>query len=518
MRKVSILFILLLLTILSFAVHLTILHINDTHGHAWAFSEWRNPNIGGFAYISTLVKQIRKEVESKGGHVLFLHAGDINTGVPESDLLDAEPDIVALSMMGLDAVVLGNHEFDNPRDVLLKQMHLASFPFLSCNFVKPNGELFTKPYIIKDFGDIKVAIIGVTTEETMILEPIYLEGAKFVNAVDSVKKYVEMLRDKVDLIVVLSHLGYGESEEPEKYTRDVDLAKKVDGIDVIVGGHTHTKFDKPPVVNGTIIVQAWEWGKQLGRLDLEVENGKIVSWSWKAIPVNLKKYLGKDKSGKKIYEYVSEEIHPDPAVYAVLKFYKEKGSEKLDEPVGETKIYLDGERAHVRSKDTNLAHLITDAMRWKTGADIALQNGGGIRASIQPGKITYRDILTVLPFGNTLYVMKLTGEQIMKVLEYAATIPDGKGAHLQTSGLTWVNDNGKPVDVKVNGEPIDLNKVYVVVTNNYMAGGGDGYTMLKEWSKNGYDTGFVLADVVKDYIKQLGVIEKYDETPRYVKK
>jgi len=517
MRKVLFTILIVLLWVWVLAAHLTLLHINDTHGHAWAFSEWRNPNIGGFAYIATVVKEIRKEVESAGGHVLFLHAGDLNTGVPESDLLDAEPDIVALDLMKLDAMVLGNHEFDNPFEVLLKQSRFATFPFLSCNFVGPDGEPIFKPYVVKDFGDVKVGIIGVTTEETAILEPLYLGENKFINAVEAVSRYVKLLRDKVDVIVVLSHLGF-ETYGEEGYTSDVELAQKVKGIDVIIGGHTHTKMEKAVVVNGTVIVQAWEWGKYLGRLDLDVEDGKVRNWSWTYIPINLKKYLGKDEKGRSMYEYIGTPIEPDFFVDAVLATYKERGAKKLDQPIGETKVYLDGERSHVRSRDTNLTHLITDAMRWKTGADIALQNGGGIRASIKPGKITYRDILTVLPFGNTLYVMELTGAEIMKVLEYAATIPDGKGAHLQTSGLTWVNDGGKPVDVEVDGEPIDLNKTYVVVTNNYMAGGGDGYLMLKEWSEKGYDTGFVLADVVKDYIKNLGVIESYDETPRYIKK
>lgn len=515
MKRFFLILMAVLITALVFGAHVTILHVNDTHGHAWAFSEWRNPNIGGFAYIATLVNEIRSSVERAGGHVLFLHAGDLNTGVPESDLLDAEPDIVALNLAHLDAMVLGNHEFDNPVEVLMRQQRFAKFPFLACNVVKPNGELLVKPYVIKDFGDIRVGIIGVVTEETEVLEPLYLNGIKFLNAVESVQKYVDLLKDKVDVIVVLSHLGYGRSSNP-KYTGDIDLAEKVKGIDVIVGGHSHTKMEEASVVNGVIIVQAWEWGKVLGRLDLDVENGKIVNWSWAAIPVNLKVYKGEDEQGNSIYEYVGKPIKPDFFVDAVLETYKARGSKKLDEPVGETKILLDHTR--VRYEDTNLAHIITDAMIWKTGADVALQNGGGIRASIQPGKITYRDILTVLPFGNTLYVMKLTGAQLMKVLEYAATIPDGKGAHLQTAGLTWVNDNGKPVDVKVNGEPIDLNREYLVVTNNYMAGGGDGYAMLKEWSVNGYDTGFVLADVVKDYIKSLGVIESYDDKPRYIKK
>ena len=514
MRKLLVLLALVLSAAFIFSVHLTILHVNDTHGHAWAFNEWRNPGIGGFAAIATLVKQIRKEVESEGGHVLFLHAGDINTGVPESDLLYAIPDITALNMIGVDAMALGNHEFDKPRDVLELQMKVAKFPFLSANiYYKDSGKLFAKPYIIKDFGDLKVAIIGVTTEETKILEPIYIEDLAFEDAAKAVQKYVDELRDKVDVIIVLSHLGFGEPRG--NYNTSWSLARKVHGVDVIVDGHSHDKGMK--VINGITIVQAGYYTKWLGRLDLDVENGKVKVLGWKAIPINLKVYKGKDSSGKSIYEYVWKEIKPDPDVQIALAGFKALGGRKLDTVIGKTEIYLDGERAHVRSRSTNLGNLVADAIRWKAKADVALTNGGGIRASIKPGNITIRDILTVHPFGNTIYVMKLTGSQIMKILEYAATLQPGKGAWPQVSGMTVKVKDGKVVCVKINGEPLDPNKVYVFATNNYLAGGGDGYSMLKEWAPKGYDTGFTLAQAIIEYIKDVlgGDIKSYDDSPRY---
>jgi len=145
---------LLIATMILFAARLTILHINDTHGHAWPWSETNNPNIGGFAAIATIVEEVRKEVEASQGHMLFLHSGDMNTGVPESDMLDAAPDIVAFNMIKLDAMVLGNHEFDKPKEVLAKQMKLAKFPMLSANFRDPEGIVKPQPYVIKDFDDL----------------------------------------------------------------------------------------------------------------------------------------------------------------------------------------------------------------------------------------------------------------------------------------------------------------------------------------------------------------------------
>ncbi|ABR30000.1 metallophosphatase [Thermosipho melanesiensis] len=497
-----------------FATKVIIFHINDTHGHAWTFSEYHNPNIGGFAVIASIIDEER----AKNPNVLFLHAGDINTGVPESDLLNALPDIFALNRMKLDAMAVGNHEFDKTRDVLMYQMDIAKFPFLSANIYK-DGKPFFKPYIIKNVGGVKIAIFGLTTEETAILEPLYSRDLEFRNAIEVAKEIVPGLRKKADIVVALTHLGMGQAYEGN-YTTSEELAKMVDGIDIIIDGHSHTKLEKAKVINNTIVVQAWEWGKIVGKLELDVENGKIENWNWTPIPVNLKVYKGKDEDGNSIYEFVGKEYKPTEYVKVPLDYFAKIGSEKLDTIIGETKILLDGERAHVRSGDTNLGHIITDAMLWKTGADIAFQNGGGIRASVEPGKITIRNILTVLPFGNTVYVMKMTGEQVMKVLEYAATIPEGKGAWLHVGGLVWKSEGGKVTEVMVNGKPLEMDKVYTIVTNNYMAGGGDGYSVLSENKASGYDTGFVLADVVVEYIQKAlkGMIENYDDTPRYIRK
>ncbi len=507
--------ILSLAVFLVFAQTLTVFYLNDTHGHAWAYNEWHNPHIGGFAYVDSVLEYQRALSILKGQDVLFLHAGDINTGVPESDLLDAVPDIVAMNMMGLDAMAVGNHEFDHPRTVLQMQENLADFPFLSANIYNKDGQRVFKPYIIKDFNGFKVAIVGFTTEECAIItNPQNTGDLQFRNVVVEAKKVVKELQSQgVNFIIALTHLGVVDSGYP---TTSIELAKRVPQIGLIVDGHSHTLLAKPIVVKhpgygSTYIVQAKCWDQYLGKITLDIENGKVVKANDELIPINLKKY----NKATKTYSYVGQKILPDKKVEAVLAYFKSLGSKKLDEVLGTTSILLDGEEKDVRSKDTNLAHLITDAIKAKAKTDIALQNGGGIRASILPGNITYRDILTVLPFGNTLYVEKMTGAQIMDLLKYAATVPDGKGAHLQTSGLTWVNDNGVPKDVMVNGKPIDLNATYSVACNNYMAAGGDGYTMLKG---RGYDTGYVLADVVKEYIQKLGHITSYDNKPRYVKK
>lgn len=477
-------------------VKLTILHMNDTHGHMWTYGD--KNGTGGFERIQAKISMVKSKAAEENGHVLVLHAGDVNTGIPESDQLNAIPDFLGLSVMGVDAMCPGNHEFDKEADVLALQQMVASFPIISSNYVDEKGNTIFKPYIIKDFGDLKVGIIGATTEQTLILEPIHLGTNTFKNVSESVAKYLPEVRKQADVVVVLGHLGYNEKPVfPIKYTTSDMLAQEVSGIDAIIDGHSHTVIDKKTVINGTLIGQAGEWGKYIGKMDLWVENGKVVNSEYSLIPIDAQK-------------------PSDPLIARLAKSYQEKGAEKLNVVIGKTDIVLDGERSSVRAKDTNLAHLITDSFIWKTGADFALTNGGGIRASIPVGNITYKSVLTVLPFGNTVSIVEMTGKDVIDLVTYAASIPDGQGARPQTALLTFDIVNGKPENILINKKPVDIGKTYKVATNDYVAAGGDGYTIFK--GKPSYNTGFVMADVVKDYISLLGTIKYYDDVPRIVKK
>ncbi len=497
--------------LLSFATKITIFHVNDTHGRAWSFTDSAGNLIGGFATLANIIDQSKKA----GENVLFLHAGDINTGVPESDLLNALPDIFALNRMRLDAMAVGNHEFDKPREVLLRQMSWAKFPFLSANIYK-DGKPFFTPYIIKNIGGVKVAIVGFTTEHTVVLEGPNSEDLEFKNVIEVAKTLIPEIKKEAQVVIALTHLGVGQGYSAIYTTAD-QLAQAVSGIDLIIDGHSHTFMDKPMVVNGVPIVQAHEWGKVVGKAVITFEDGKVTNISWEAIPVVNKKVIGKDEKGANIYQVVYGEA---PYVKNALDYFKKLGGEKLNVVIGKTEIHLDGERANVRSKTTNMANLIADAMLWKAGADVALMNGGGIRASIKPGNITIRDVLTVLPFGNTLYVINVKGSELIKVFEYAATVPAGQGAFLQVAGATYKAEGGKLTELLVSGNQVDPEKVYKVVTNDYMAAGGDGYAVLKANMANGYNTYFVLADVVVEYIQKAlnGTITSYDDKPRVERK
>lgn len=503
------------ISVCSFAgtARLTILHLNDTHGHAWAYDIFGNPDIGGFSAISTLVDSLRDEAEAKGSYVLLLHAGDFNTGVPESDLQDAIPDIVAMNMLGFDATAIGNHEFDNPREILNRQISFMNFTPLSANIFDSDGKNPFDPFVIKDFGDLRVAIVGFTTEEVPLLAPLYLEGWRFEDVIQVSRKIIPELKNKANIIVALTHLGW-EEEPRAGYTTSKELAEANVGFDLIVDGHSHTVFEKPPKIGKTLVVQAGEWGKYLGKLELTVTDGNISDYKWELIPINLRNFLGNDPNGNPIYLPIGKPIAKDRKVENAMDYFYKIGSEKTGEIIGESSIFLDGDRSSVRFRGTNLTNLITDAMLWKTNSDIAFINGGGIRGSILPGKISYRDVLTVFPFGNTIVVYYLSGEEIMEVLKFSATIAEGHGGYLHVAGISAKIENRKISDVFIGNSAIDKKKIYKVALISYLANGGDGYTMFAKWKSKKYDTGYVDADVLREFISHLGKIENYDDKQR----
>lgn len=483
---------------------LTILHTNDHHGHLAPFTYNQSPETGGLAAQYAAVNIVRQEVEKSGGHVLILSAGDVNSGMPDSDLLNAEPDFKAMNLIGYDAMALGNHEFDKPREVLQQQKAWAQFPFLAANILlKDTGKPLFGDYIIKQLAGLKVAIIGFTTPETpKITLPGRTSDLIFVDPAQAAKEILAQVRDKVDIVIALTHLGYyPELKINRLHKGDGYLARNAPGIDVIVGGHTHSAFKKAKRIGNTLVVQAGEFGVYLGRLDLKYDDQlrKIVSHKSQLIPINLKAHI--EYKGEQFFMSTGPAFVPHLRVTKLLAPYLEKSNAMLSEPVGEAMIPLVGDRVKVRSGETNLGNLITDVMRETGGAEVALQNAGGIRSGIAQGRISYRDILAVLPFGDTLITMELTGAQLLEVLQHAARQPPGSGGWLHVSGLTWGIQGGMPANVMIGGKPLDQKRVYRVATNNFLAAGGDGYSVLQSGAKK-YDTGFLVADMVRQYISR----------------
>lgn len=482
---------------------LIVLHTNDSHGQVIPFKDaTTGRRIGGFAARATLVKRIRREAERIGAHVLLLDAGDVNTGVPESDLLDAMPDLEAMNAMGYHAMAVGNHEFDVGLNGVAAQRRIARFPWLSANVLsEATGEPMFQPSLVLEKGGLRVGIFGLTTESAAYITlPENRAGLRFEPALEAAAREVPRLRGRCDVLIALTHLGYyADGAHGTSTPGDVNLARAVKGIDLIVGGHTHTPL--PPLVDsGTIIVQAQDRGRFLGRVDLLLDGGKkLVRHTAALIPV-----VVEDAANPQ--SVVAE----DEGVRDLIKPFIDQVNGRLDEVVATSPVVLDAERARVRAGDTNLAFLVTDAYRHAGGADISFAIGGGIRSSIDAGPITYREVLTTLPFGNGLVKGKLTGAQVLEVLGIGARQVPPAGAWLHVSGITWTMDAGRVVEARVDGVPLDPARVYTVVCDRFMADGGEKYTpfagMTERQSLPGVDSdalkAFLVARGVPDYTGQ----------------
>lgn len=494
---------------------LTILHTNDNHGRFWTNRHGEY----GMAARKTLVDSIRAEVAAAGGQMLLLSGGDINTGVPESDLQDAEPDFKGMAMIGYDAMAIGNHEFDNDLSVIRKQESWVNFPFLAANIYDDTTKkrLF-KPYHIFNKGDLRIAVMGLTTEDTKKLgNPEFMGNIGFTKPVDEAKKLVPELKTKADVIIAATHMGhYKDANFGINAPGDVTLARSVRGIDLIIGGHSQdpvctnaqgaliNKYKAgtacmPDSQNGTLIMQAHEWGKYVGRADLEFINGELNLVSYQLIPVNLKKKV-KNAEGKKVRVLIADEIAEDQKLKDFLKPYQEQGQEQLQQKIGSVDAKLEGDRSVVRFKPTNMGHLIALAQMEKVSADLAVMNSGGIRDSIAAGDITYKDVLKVQPFANVVSFVELTGAELWDYLAVVAAKPIDSGAFAQFAGVDLVITGGELKSAKIKGQDIDKAKTYRMAINSYIASGGDKYPPMNKHA--GYvNSGFVDADVLKGYIQ-----------------
>ncbi|WP_191601862.1 bifunctional UDP-sugar hydrolase/5'-nucleotidase UshA [Marinomonas algicola] len=482
----------------------TILHTNDHHGRFWQNSKGEY----GMAARKTLIDNIREEVALENGTTLLLSGGDINTGVPESDLQDAEPDFKGMNMLQYDAMALGNHEFDNSIEVLRQQKDWAGFPFLSANIIDTEtGKPLFDAYKIFEIEDLKIAVVGFTTESTAILgNPEYLQGLEIRKPVDVAQTLIPELRKKADFVVAATHMGHYENGDyGGNAPGDVTLARAVPGIDVIVGGHSQNPLFEPDEQNGTLILQAHEWGKYVGRLDLVIKNGAIVWSEYELVPVNLKKKV-KDAEGKSIRVYIDEEIPQDPEMLALLTPFQEKGQAELSVEIGSADSDFIGNRKIVRNQETNLGNLIALSMKEKVNADIGIMNSGGIRDDMPKGLLTYKSVLQVQPFANSVSYVDFTAKELTEYLSVVASKEAGSGAFAQFSGVELTLKDGIATNIKVNGTPLMDNRSYRIAINNYVASGGDGYPKVTD-HKNYTDSGYVDADVLVEYIQKNSPIQ-----------
>jgi 5'-nucleotidase/UDP-sugar diphosphatase len=499
---------------------ITILHTNDHHGHFWR-NDYREY---GLAAQKTLVDGIRKEVAAEGGSVLLLSGGDINTGVPESDLQDAEPDFRGMNLIGYDAMAVGNHEFDNPLSVLRQQEKWAKFPFLSANiYQKSTNERLFKPWAIFKRQDLKIAVIGLTTDDTAkIGNPEYFTDIEFRKPAEEAKLVIQELNanEKPDILIATTHMGhYDNGEHGSNAAGDVEMARSLPAgaLTMIVGGHSQNpvcmasenkkQVDYVPGTpcapdrqNGIWIVQAHEWGKYVGRADFEFRNGEMKMVRYQLIPVNLKKKVTYDNGESERMLYTPE-IPENAQMLSLLTPFQNKGKAQLDVKIGNVNARLEGDRSKVRFVQTNMAHLILAAQMARTTADFAVMSGGGVRDSIEAGDITYKDVLKVQPFGNLVVYVDMSGKEVKDYLTAVAKMKPDSGAYPQFANVSFTSANGQLNDLKIKGEPVDDAKTYRMATLSFNATGGDGYPRIDE--KPGYvNTGFIDAEVLKQFIQQ----------------
>ncbi|EDO5297651.1 bifunctional UDP-sugar hydrolase/5'-nucleotidase [Salmonella enterica subsp. houtenae serovar 40:z4,z24:-] len=511
---------------------ITILHTNDHHGHFWR-SEYGEY---GLAAQKTLVDSIRKAVAQEGGSVLLLSGGDINTGVPESDLQDAEPDFRGMNLIGYDAMAVGNHEFDNPLTVLRQQEKWATFPFLSANiYQKSTGERLFKPWAIFTRQDIKIAVIGLTTDDTAkIGNPEYFTDIEFRKPAEEAKVVIQELNmnEKPDVIIATTHMGhYDNGDHGSNAPGDVEMARSLPtgSLAMIVGGHSQDPVCMasenkkqvnyvpgtpcaPDKQNGIWIVQAHEWGKYVGRADFEFRNGEMKMVNYQLIPVNLKKKVTWD-NGKSERVLYTPEIAENPQMLSLLTPFQNKGKAQLEVKIGSVNGLLEGDRSKVRFVQTNMGRVILAAQIARTGADFGVMSGGGIRDSIEAGDITYKSVLKVQPFGNIVVYADMSGKEVIDYLTAVAQMKPDSGAYPQFANVSFVAKEGKLTDLKIKGEPVDPAKAYRMATLSFNATGGDGYPRID--NKPGYvNTGFIDAEVLKEFIQQNSPLDAAAFTPK----
>jgi LPXTG-motif cell wall-anchored protein len=464
-------------------VEITILHTNDTHGRVKSDS-----SVIGIDTISAIKKSIPNSI--------LVDAGDTLHGLPFATMNKGADIVTLMKLAGYDVMTPGNHDFNYGYQRLLELANMASegsngFPIISSNVMKGDKALLNSN-IIKEIDGVKVGFFGLSTPETAYkTNPNNVIGINFNDPIESAKKQVGELKAKgADVIIAIAHIGTDDSSE----ITSPMIAKAVEGIDIIVDGHSHSKYPTGlEADNGTIIVSTGEYEANLGQVKIIVdkETKKLVNTVATLIPKS-----------------TASTIEADETVTSKIKEIDDAQNVILSKVIGNSKVVLDGARENARTKETNLGNLITDAMLYVTGAQIAITNGGGIRDSINEGEITKGEVVKVLPFGNFIVTKYLTGAQIKDILEHGVkSYPATAGQFTHVAGIKYAFDKDKEAgnrvfSITIDGKALDMNAKYLVATNDFMAAGGDEYPHFKNAkTENEFQA---LDEALEVYIKKLG--------------
>ncbi len=507
-------------------LELTLLHTNDTHAHLLEMNRFGSTCredqraagecFGGVARRSSLLRRLRRERE----HVLLLDAGDQFQGTLFYNRFKGSEARLVMNWLGYDAMVVGNHEFDDGPEGLARFAAEVDFPVLATNVDvsrEPSlaGRLSRR--VVLEVGGHRLGLVGCITEQTVSLARPG-PTISFLPIEETVGEAVrELEAEGVDKIVLLSHAGF---------ERDRRIARTVAGLDVIVGGHTNTLLSNlapdaegpyPVVVEGSrgdpvLIVTDFAYGKYLGRLDVRFD-AQGVPVHWQGDPILL-----------------DAQIEEDPAVLEFLAPLIAEIETFSNEVIGSSAVDLVGDTRVCRVEECNLGNLITDAMlaeHARQGVEVALQNGGGIRSSLARGPITVGGVVEVLPFGNTASTFGLRGSDLLATLEHGVSqaedlANENTGRFLQVAGMRYVWSAAYPVGSRIqtveirqadgSWAPLEADRIYKVVSNDFNRTGGDGFDILKEQAIDPYDQGRGLAEIVQDYIRDNSPVRPEVET------
>lgn len=481
--------------------NLTVLHTNDFHARFEPVSKYdsgcseednaEGKCFGGSARIVTAVE----EAKGRSGNYILVDGGDQFQGSLFYTYYKGKAAAELMNTMGYDAMAVGNHEFDDGPEVLKEFAEAVSFPMLMANAEYSGEPLLAgtiQKSVVLERGGERLGIIGLTPVDTHELASPG-KNVTFTDPAASVQEQVDLLEaDGINKIIVLSHSGY---------LIDQQIAANTNGVDIIVGGHDNTylsntsdsaKGPYPTMVGSTAIVHAYAYGRFLGELNVSFNDEGVISEAF-GEPIAL------DSS-----------VVEDPATKARIDEMAVPLDQIRNEAVARVGGFFDGDRGSCRVGECTMGNLVADSMLDRVkdlGIQIAIANGGGIRASFQEGEVTMGDVLTVLPFQNTLSTFRIKGQGVIDALENGVSqVEEVKGRFPQVAGMSFVWDpavapgEGRIKEVLVAGQPIDPDAIYGVVTNNYVRGGGDGYRVFANEAIDPYDFGPDLADVLAEYI------------------
>lgn len=492
---------------------LNILHINDFHSRIESINkfdstcsaeeEGKNECFGGAARLLIAINQTRDALKAQGKNVLLLNAGDNFQGSLFYTTYKGTVEAEVLNAMKFDAMTVGNHEFDDSEDGLAGFLDKVQFPVVTANVVASAASKIgdrVKPSIVLEVGGQKIGIVGAVANDTAELATPGL-NITIAEDVAKISEQVQKLKGEgVNKIIALTHVGY---------PRDLEFIAKIPDVDVVVGGHSHTLLSNtdqkaegpyPTLVDNpggykVPVVQAGQYSKYLGDLRVVFDDSGVV----------------KESKGDPIL--IDSSFKPDEATLKRIDELKAPIEALKSKVVGTSEGPIEGDRKVCRVKECSMGNLVADATLARVkdqGVTIAFANSGGLRSSIDSGDVSMGEVLTVLPFQNTVATFQLKGEDIRAALENGVSqIDDGAGRFMQVSGMKYSFDRSKPAGSRVTAVevkegdafvPLDPAKTYIVAANNYVRTGGDGFKVFATKAINAYDFGPNLEEAVAAYI------------------